>query len=174
MERLALRYYPDPILRETAEAVVAFDRELRELAEEMIEVMYRERGIGLAAPQVGYAKRLIIALRMADDDDTEAEAVVLVNPSITSESKDVWSYEEGCLSVPGISASVVRPVAIDVEYKDIEGGAQRVHAEGMFARVIQHEVDHLNGRLFIDYLSSAQKSLIKPKLKKLTEEYRLL
>lgn len=174
MERLTLRSYPDPVLREVAVEITAFDRLLQELSERMIDVLRRVGGIGLAAPQVGFRKRLIIALQMKDADDTGAEPLVLANPVVTWASTEVWSYEEGCLSIPGVSAAVMRPVAIKVEYGDLEGKKHTIDADGMFARVLQHEVDHVNGRLFIDYLSSAQKSLIKPKLKKLTGEHRLL
>jgi peptide deformylase len=166
-----LRYYPDPILRQAAEDVVDFDDALRELAQEMIETMKNEAGIGLAAPQVGVSKRLIIALQMKDPDDGDAEPLVLVNAKVTSSSSDLWSYEEGCLSIPGVTSPVLRSEAIEVEYQDLDGNALRLSAKGMFARILQHEIDHTDGRLFIDYLSSAQKSLIKPKLKKLTEEY---
>jgi peptide deformylase len=174
MELPALRFFPDPVLRAVAEPVAAFDRGLLDLTEMMIAVMLREGGIGLAAPQVGAGKRVIVATKMKDVDDTRAEPLVLVNPVIINTSKELWSYEEGCLSVPGVSASVMRSIAIEAEYRDIYGDPHRIEAAGMFARVIQHEVDHIDGRLFIDYLSSAQKSLIKPKLKKLTDEYRLL
>lgn len=168
---MRLRIYPDPILRQIAEDVVDFDGELRELAEAMVETMGREAGIGLAAPQVGVSKRIIIALQMKDPDDTTAEPLVLVNPTVVSSSSNLWSYEEGCLSIPGVASPVLRADTVEIEYQDLDGEAQRMTAEGMFARILQHEIDHTNGRLFIDYLSSAQKSLIKPKLKKLTEEY---
>lgn len=170
MEPLKLRIYPDPVLREHSEKVDTFDDELRELAEAMIDAMRREAGIGLAAPQVGYGKRLIIALQMKDPDDNHAEPLVLVNPRVLSASSELWSYEEGCLSIPGINASILRPVTVEIEYQDLDGKKHRISEEGMFARILQHEIDHINGKLFIDYLSSAQKSLVKSQLKKLIED----
>jgi peptide deformylase len=169
MEPLQLRFYPDPILRQMSEEVTVFDDDLRVLAEAMIDTMRREAGIGLAAPQIGLGKRLIIALEMKDVDDSNAESVALVNPRVLSRSSELWSYEEGCLSIPGVTASILRPLAIEVEYQDFDGETHRMAAQGMFARIIQHEIDHLDGRLFIDYLSSAQKSLVKSKLKKLAD-----
>jgi peptide deformylase len=173
MEPLRLRIYPDPILRQTAEDVVTFDDELRELAEAMTDTMHREAGIGLAGPQIGRSIRLIVALGMKDVDDTEATPQVFVNPRVLSASSELWSYEEGCLSIPGISAAVLRPVTVEIEYQDLSGEKHRMVVEGMFARIVQHEIDHLHGRLFIDYLSSAQKSLIKTKLRKLADSHPL-
>jgi peptide deformylase len=169
MEALKLRIYPDPILREKAEAITEFDDELRALAAAMIETMDRERGIGLAAPQVGESGRLIIALQMRDPEDNDAEPLVLINPRVLSEGGDLWTYEEGCLSIPGVSAPVNRRFEIEVEYQDLDGVTQTLQAHGMFARILLHEIDHLNGRLFIDYLSTAQKSIIKKQLKDLAE-----
>jgi len=173
MEQLSLRIYPDPILRQVAEQVTTFDGEARRLADAMVASMYREAGIGLAAPQVGYSLQLIIALEMKDTDDVNAEPTVLLNPRVVSASSELWTYEEGCLSIPGVAAPVLRPVAVEVEYDDLDGNAQTMAAEGMYARIVQHEIDHLNGRLFIDYLSSAQKSLVKPQLRTLAERHPL-
>ncbi len=173
MNRLDLRFYGDTILRKVAEPVVKFDRELREFAEAMVETMRRERGIGLAAPQVGESIRVIVALRIENGDDNEAAAEVLVNPKLVYSSKETWSHEEGCLCIPGVSAEVIRPVEVEVEYQDLDGKSQRVRTDKFFGRILLHEIDHLNGVLFIDYLSSAQKSLIKSKLKEISETRRL-
>jgi len=170
MPTLQLRIYPDPILREQCAKVETFDKALADFADEMIDAMRWERGIGLAAPQVGDHRRVIIALQMEDIDHTDAPPLVLVNPVVTSRSKDTWEHEEGCLSIPGINAGIIRSRTIEVDYDDVDGKHQRIAAEDMFARVLQHEIDHLNGRLFIDYLSTAAKSLIKSKLKQLAEE----
>ena len=170
MEELKLRYYPDPILREETEPIDSFDDELRVLAGAMVEKMIRERGIGLAAPQVGVKKRLSVILQMKDAEDADAEPLVLVNPKVTTTSGELWSFEEGCLSIPGINAAVLRPTHAEVEYQDLDGNAQHISADGMLARILLHEVDHLYGKLFIDYLSSAQKSLIKTKLKALAQD----
>jgi peptide deformylase len=169
MQSLRLRIYPDPILREKAAPVDHFDDALREFAEAMLDTMQRERGIGLAAPQVGESRRLLVALQMRDPDDESADPIVLVNPRVVSMGGDMWAYEEGCLSIPGVSGTVNRREDIEVEYQDLDGNTQRLLASGMYARVLFHEIDHLNGKLFIDYLSTAQKSLIKSQLKKLAE-----
>jgi peptide deformylase len=170
---MELRYFGDTILRKVAEPVVEFGGELQELAEAMVETMRRERGIGLAAPQVGEGTRLIVALRMEDGDDDQAPVEVLVNPKIVHSSKETSSVEEGCLSIPGVSAQVMRPVEVEVEYQDIDGNARRLRTNKFFGRILQHEIDHLNGVLFIDYLSSAQKSLIRSKLKEINESRHL-
>jgi peptide deformylase len=173
MEQLNLRCYGDSVLRQTAEPVEAFDDELRAFAEAMIATMRRENGIGLAAPQVGAGRRVIVALRMNDVDDIDAPAVALVNPKVISRSKETWSFEEGCLSIPGISAPVIRSREVEVEYEDLEGNTQRIRDDGIFGRILLHEIDHLDGVLFIDYLSSANKSLIKPRLKKISQSQYL-
>lgn len=162
---LTLRYYGDPILRERASEVTDFDDTLAEQATAMVETMYRERGIGLAGPQVGLDKRLIVALEMHDPDDDHARPVVLVNPVVLERSHETWLLEEGCLSIPGVNGEVQRSVRARVRYQSVDGAEHEVDAEGMFARVLLHEIDHLDGRLFIDYLSPAKKSLIKPRLK---------
>jgi peptide deformylase len=170
---LTLRYYGDPILRRRASDVTEFTPELRALAEAMVETMRREEGVGLAAPQVGRDARLLIALRMEDPDDDEAEPLVLVNPEVVDRSRETWEYEEGCLSIPGIRGDVTRPLRVSVRYRDVQGRPHTLEADGMFARVLQHEIDHLDGRLFIDYLSPAEKTLLKPRLKKLADRLRL-
>jgi peptide deformylase len=165
MEKLNLRIYGDTVLRRRAEEVNEFDEGLERLAHGMIDIMKNERGIGLAAPQVGVSKRMIVALRMTDNDDTSALPIVLVNPRITAVSQATWAFEEGCLSVPGITADVIRPEEIDVTYQDLSGDEHQLTATDIFGRILLHEIDHLDGKLFIDYLSSAKKSLIKSKLK---------
>jgi peptide deformylase len=162
---LELRYYGDRILRERAREVEVFDDGLAELGRSMIELMHRERGVGLAGPQVGEGRRILIALQMGDIEDDHAEPLVVVNPEILERSTDTWVLEEGCLSIPGINGEVTRAVRMRLRYQDVEGREHEIDAEGMFARILQHEIDHLNGRLFIDYLSPAKKSLIKPRLK---------
>lgn len=173
MKPLELRFYGDTILRKTAEPVVKFDDELREFAEAMIVTMRHERGIGLAAPQVGESIQVIVALRMEDGDDVEVPAEVLVNPKVVFASKETGSWEEGCLCIPGVSATVIRPREVEVEYQNLEGSVRRVRSDKLFARILLHEIDHLNGVFFIDYLSSAQKSLIKPKLKQISQAQHL-
>jgi peptide deformylase len=164
---LRMRYYGDPILRATAKPVEAFDDELAEQTAAMVETMYRERGIGLAGPQVGLGKRMIVALMMKDAEDAEAEPLVLVNPEVIERSRETWVLEEGCLSIPGVNGEVTRAFTATVRYQSVDGVEHTVEAEGMFARILLHEVDHLDGRLFIDYLSPAKKSLVKTRLKEI-------
>ncbi len=170
---LQLRYYGDPILRERARPVESFDAWLREFAAAMVETMTRERGIGLAAPQVGERLRVIVALRMDEPGQDEgAEPVVLVNPEVVERSRQTWMFEEGCLSIPGVTGDVMRAERIVVRYRDVEGTGHTETAEHMFARILLHEIDHLDGRLFIDYLSPAKKSLIKPRLREIAAQAR--
>jgi peptide deformylase len=166
---LKLRYYGDPILRRRAMEVRAFDQLLRDMAGDMLEAMDREEGVGLAAPQVGLDLRLLVALAMREPGDEEAEPVIVVNPEILERSHETWVFEEGCLSIPGIRGDVTRPERVRVRYQDLKGGEQTLEAEGMFARILQHEIDHLDGKLFIDYLSAADKVLIKPKLRSIAK-----
>jgi peptide deformylase len=165
---LRLRYYGDPILRRRAGEVRVFDAKLRETADAMLDAMAREEGVGLAAPQVGLDLRLLVALAMREPGDEDAEPVVIVNPEILDRSRDTWVYEEGCLSIPGIRGDVTRPFKIRVRYRDLDGAQHTLETEGMFARILQHEIDHLDGKLFIDYLSPAEKALIKPRLRGIT------
>ena len=166
---LMLRFYGDPMLRRRMPEVDAFGPALRAEAEAMIEAMERESGVGLAAPQVGLEKRLLVALEMKSPDDDDASPVAMVNPEILSRSRETWIFEEGCLSIPGIRGDVTRPDRVEVRYRDVDGGEHTIAAEGMFARVLQHEIDHLDGRLFIDYLSAGEKTLLKPRLRKIAE-----
>jgi len=172
-EKLNMQYYGDPVLREVCEPVDTFDDDLREFAESMIETMREEQGIGLAAPQVGSRTRLIVALQMKDVDDIDAPPIILVNPRVMSRSRETWTFDEGCLSIPGVSAPVIRPKEVEVEYQDLNGERKTVKDDHIFGRIMLHEIDHLNGVLFVDYLSSAQKSLIKSRLKKLSETKHL-
>ncbi len=174
VKSLELIFYGDPILRKTAEPVVTFDEELREFAEAMVATMRSERGVGLAAPQVGRSIQVIIALRMEDGENVDVPAEILVNPKIIFASKETSSCEEGCLCIPGVSSTVIRAREVEVEYQDTTGEVRRVRSDKFFARILQHEIDHLKGVLFIDYLSSAQKSLIKPKLKEISQTHHLL
>ena len=167
---LTLRIYPDPILRKTTAPITEFDDALREFADAMVDAMYEERGIGLAAPQMGVGKRLIVVLQMETSDDDKAEPLVLVNPRVVATGGELWSFEEGCLSIPGITAPVLRSRSVTVEYQDVDGEKHKLTTTAMLGRILLHEIDHLDGRLFIDYLSDAQKSLVKSQLKKLTED----
>jgi peptide deformylase len=168
MGRPILKYGAE-VLNKVADPVENITGDEVKLVADMVEAMYRAPGVGLAAPQVGLNKRLLVAMQMTSPDDSDAPPIVMVNPEIMSRSRETWIFEEGCLSIPGIRGDVTRPDRIEVRFQDVEGVAHELVAEGMFARVLQHEIDHLDGRLFVDYLSPAEKALLKPKLKKIAE-----
>lgn len=142
---------------------------LRPLVEDMFETMYAEPGIGLAAPQIGVSQRLVVIDSVEEDDagETLCPKLVLVNPEITWASEDLVPYEEGCLSVPEITESVDRPRAIRFRYADLEGNQVERDAAGLLARVVQHELDHLNGILFVDRVSLVKKQLLRKRLRQL-------
>ncbi|MEO6596236.1 MAG: peptide deformylase [Planctomycetota bacterium] len=161
--------YPDPILRHGGKPITRFDAELRQLAAQMAEAMYEEGGVGLAAPQVGIEQKLLVLNPTGDRKDRSGE-LVLCNPVITRKKGREFD-EEGCLSFPGIQADVERWITITVTYQDLEGQAQTLSAEGWLARIVQHEIDHLDGVFFTDRLTSVDKLRVKPKLQQLEEEY---
>lgn len=161
--------YGAAVLRQKAEPVADPLQSLRPLVDDMFETMYSEPGIGLAAPQIGISKRLVVLAEVADDEAGQniGPRQVLVNPAIHWFSGDLVPYEEGCLSVPDITETVERPRVIRFSYTDLEGIRHEREAEGLLARVVQHEVDHLNGILFIDRLSLVKRSLLRKRLKRL-------
>jgi peptide deformylase len=162
--------YPDPVLRRGGKEITSFDAPLRELAERMLEAMYAEGGVGLAAPQVGIEHRLLVLNPSGDRKDRSGE-LVMVNARITSRKGSEWG-EEGCLSFPGIYAEVERYLKITVSYQDLDGKPQELMSEGWLARIIQHEMDHLTGVLFVDRLSAADKIRVRSKLEELEKRYR--
>ena len=164
---VGIRTYGDTILRKKSEKVAEFGPELEPLFRRMKETMIEAKGVGLAAPQIGVSKQVAIVNPEPEDD---AKLLKMVNPRIVTVSDDTERIEEGCLSVPGIRGEVVRALKITVVYQDEDGKERTVRAEGMLARIIQHEVDHLNGILFVDRLSFAKRSLIKGKLKDLADD----
>ena len=160
MAVLKVRRYGDPVLRRSAALVEAVTPEVRRLASDMIETMYDEVGIGLAAPQVGVSTRLMVV------GDEEGRGVqVLVNPAISAQGGKVTA-EEGCLSLPGVFAQVTRSEWVTLEAQDLEGRPVAVTARGLRARVFQHEIDHLDGVLFIDRLEPVVRDRIKRRIKK--------
>jgi peptide deformylase len=157
--------YPDPVLRRRAEEVQKLDDAIRQLLEEMIDTMYVADGVGLAAPQVGVSKRIIVL----DDGDG---LMHLINPVLTApENGEHVTTDEGCLSLPEIRTDVTRPSQIHVEALDENFQPVSFDADGLLARVIQHETDHLNGVLIIDHASTIHRQLMKPKLRRLEKEY---
>ena len=155
---------PDPILKQVSKPVEAVDDALRALMDDMLETMYGAPGIGLAAIQVGVAKRVIVM--DVSSDEEEADPRYFVNPEILQRAEELALYQEGCLSVPEHYADVERPAEVTVKYLDYDGNEQELEAEGLLATCIQHEIDHLNGILFIDHLSGVKRNMIVRKLVK--------
>lgn len=157
----------DPILRTPAEEVSEFDEEIQALAEDMLETMYRASGIGLAGPQVGVSRRIIVVdLGEAEDEDEEHGPVVLVNPRVAESSKKTDRAPEGCLSIPGMEEVVERPASVTVEGFTPEGDPVTIQAEGLLGRALQHEIDHLDGILFIDRLTPLKRRMALKKWQK--------
>jgi len=155
---------PDPRLKRQAEPVAAVDAEIVRLMDDMLETMYAAPGIGLAAPQVGVLKRVVVI-----DVAREGEAprpLHMANPEVVWESDDTKSHEEGCLSLPDMYDDVVRPVQVRVRYLDRDNIQQDIEADGLLATCVQHEIDHLNGTLFVDHVSSLRRNMILRKLQK--------
>lgn len=165
MAKLPILILPDPVLRRVAAPVEVVDDRVRRLADEMLETMYDAPGIGLAAPQVGVSERIIV-LDVATDEGQERAPMVLVNPVIVEASDEKAVYEEGCLSIPDYTEDVERPVRITVRYLDRDGTPKQVEAEGILATCLQHEIDHLNGVLFIDYLSRLKRERVVKRFQK--------
>ena len=159
---------PDPILREKSEILEKVDDELRNLLDDMLETMYAAPGIGLAAVQVGVLKRLIVI--DISKEKEKKNPLFLINPEIISKSKKTSIHEEGCLSLPGHFAEIERPAECQIKFIDYDGKKQELRANGLLATCIQHEIDHLNGILFIDYLSKLKKDMIVKKLIKHKKE----
>ena len=159
---------PNKILREKSLKVDRVDGDLQKLMDDMLETMYAAPGIGLAAIQVGVPKRVIV-LDIASKDQPK-KPMYFVNPELISKSENNSTYEEGCLSVPGQFAEIDRPSKCHIRYMDYNGEVKEIKAEGMIATCIQHEMDHLEGILFIDYLSKLKKTMIVKKLSKQKKE----
>jgi peptide deformylase len=155
---------PDRLLRKQAKPVERVDAELKRLIDDMFATMYDAPGIGLAAPQIGVSRRLII-MDPAKDDRPKTP-LVMVNPEILDRSEELRLHEEGCLSIPDFVAEIERPARTRVAYIDREGKAQEREMEGIWSTLVQHEVDHLNGILFIDYLSRLKRDMVVRKFSK--------
>jgi peptide deformylase len=158
---------PDPVLRKVSEPVAVFDAPLRTLAQDMLETMYDAPGIGLAAIQIGVPLRVFV-IDLAKQDEPKAP-MVIVNPEIVSVSEEMSTYEEGCLSIPEYYEEVERPSGVRLKYQDETGRAHEIDTEGLLATCIQHELDHLDGKLFIDYLSKLKRDRVIKKFSKLAK-----
>ncbi len=161
--------HPDPRLKKVCEPVADISDELRRLADDMLETMYDAPGIGLAAPQVGHLDRLIV-LDCVKEEGAAPRPLVMFNPEIKAASDEVSVYDEGCLSIPDQYAEVTRPREVEVEWLDRDGNLQRETFDGLWATCVQHEIDHLNGKLFIDYLKPLKRQMITRKMQKLKRE----
>ena len=177
---------PDPRLKTVSEPVETFDEGLRTLVDDMFETMYAANGIGLAAIQVGVPKRVLVIDLQPEDEDAEPESCgdegcghehrpvkreprIFINPEILEPAAELGTYQEGCLSVPEIFAEVDRPKTCRVRWQDLDGQTHEEPMEGLLATCIQHEMDHLNGILFIDHLSRLKRNMALKKLKKMRE-----
>ena len=156
--------FPDPKLREVAEEVTNFDSNLKQLADDLLDTMYEFKGIGLAAIQIGVNKRIIVA----DISDEKQEPHIFVNPKIKilNENKK-GGYDEGCLSIPGFYEEVIRPTQVEISFQNLSGENKKLIPEGLLGVVVQHETDHLDGKLMVDYISSVKRQRIRSKLLKL-------
>jgi peptide deformylase len=163
--------HPDPRLKKVCDPVRDIDEGVRALARDMLDTMYHAPGIGLAAPQVGVNARLIVMDCAKREDDAAApQPVALVNPQIAWSSDEVREHEEGCLSIPDVYAPVTRPETVTVRWTDLDGQPCEATMQGIWAVCVQHEIDHLNGRLFIDYLGPMRRQMITARMKKLKRE----
>jgi peptide deformylase len=162
MSLLNILRYPDPRLHKVAKPVTVFDERLKKLAADMAETMYDAPGIGLAATQIDVHEQLIVI----DTSDAHDALQVFINPEIVWASEEKQVYDEGCLSVPGIYDGVERPSRVKVRALDLEGKPFEVEADGLLAVCIQHEMDHLAGKLFVDYLSPLKREMVRKKLAK--------
>jgi len=173
MQKLKIYTFPSPVLRRKAQWVESVDSSLWKLADAMLETMYEAPGVGLAANQVGILKRIFVIDVEFKIEELNTEKVVknkkpvvIINPKIIYR-EGTQVYSEGCLSIPGFFAEVKRAEKLKLQYWDLDGKTRELHAEGLFAVAIQHELDHLEGRLFIDYLSPLKKEMIKKKLQEM-------
>jgi len=162
MAKLPILEFPDPRLRTVAKEVTKFDDDLAAFVEDLKETMYDAVGVGLAATQVNVHKRVVVI----DVSENHDEPLVFINPEIETLTDDLHAYDEGCLSVPGFYESVVRPEKIRVTAKDVRGETFSMEPSGLLAVCIQHELDHLNGKLFVDHISSVKRDRIRKKLEK--------
>lgn len=163
--------WPDPELSKVSKPIDAIDDEIRELAADLLETMYAADGVGLAAPQVGVHKRIVVVDIYGTEEDRPSgeEPLVMINPAFTNQEGEL-TWEEGCLSVPGELGKVTRSAKITMTYQNLAGEELTLQAEGLKAVALQHECDHLDGKLFVDYLSRMKRGVIKRKMLKLKAE----
>ncbi len=161
---------PDPVLKQTAQEVATVTPEIQKQMDKMLATMYDAPGIGLAANQVGLLNRVLVMDLSRRDEEQEAAPIFMANPEIIWESEEMSVLEEGCLSIPQQYADVERPAQVRVKYLDFDGKQAELEASGLLSHCVQHEIDHLNGVLFIDYLSSLKRNMILRKLDKMKKQ----
>ncbi|MEO1700806.1 MAG: peptide deformylase [Pseudomonadota bacterium] len=159
---------PDPILREVSKPIERFDADLKRFADDMLETMYEAPGIGLAAIQVGEPIRMLVADVSGKDEPNDPH--IFVNPQIVQSGEALSTYEEGCLSIPDYYADVDRPESVTVQYQTVEGEKKEMLIDGMMATCLQHELDHLDGVLFIDHLSKLKRDMVIKRFRKLAKQ----
>jgi len=169
MAVLRIRIYGDPVLREKADPIPEIDEDVRRLAADMVETLRDADGVGLAGPQVGAMQRLIVVHPPASGGEKRGEPRVLVNPEVLETCGPEVSAEEGCLSIPGIYDSVKRRDRVQVRARELDGGEIRLEAEGILSRILQHEIDHLDGVLFVDRIGPMRRALLRKRLRELQE-----
>jgi peptide deformylase len=162
--------HPDPRLKKVCDPIAEVNDKVRALADDMFETMYKAPGIGLAAPQIGVNARMLVMDCSQREEGSTPQPMCLINPEVTWSSDEQAPYEEGCLSIPDIFADVTRPEAVKVRFLDQHGAEHEQEFDGLWAVCVQHEIDHLNGKLFIDYLSPMRRQMITSKMKKLKRE----
>ncbi len=171
MANMRIRIIGDDVLRKPTKPVETFGPELEKLASDMVQSMIAADGIGLAAPQVGLSlKFLVVGMPIDEEDEDMRQIYTFANPEITAEGEELIMREEGCLSIPEIYEEVERPDQITLKYQNLKGEHLEMETSGMLSRVIQHELDHLNGVLFVDHLSPLKRSLLKGKIKRMQQE----
>ena len=161
--------HPNPKLKKVCEPVVTIDDALINLSADMLDTMYHAPGIGLAAPQIGILSRIIV-MDCEKEEAAKRKPIVMINPEIVASSDEEKIYEEGCLSIPEQFAEVKRPSSVQVKWLDKDGAEQLQEFDGLWSTCVQHEIDHLNGRLFIDYLGAIKRQLITRKMQKFKRE----
>lgn len=171
MTKRTILIHPDPRLKKVCDPIETVDDRIKKLADDMLVTMYDAPGIGLAAPQIGKTIRMFVMDCAHREEEPGSERpMVLINPEITWTSEETSPYEEGCLSIPDIYAEVIRPKSVTVRFLDATGREEEETFDGIWATCAQHEIDHLNGRLFIDYLSAVKRTMITNKMKKLKKD----
>jgi peptide deformylase len=170
MSRLPIILHPDARLKKLCTPIASVDGDIRLLAQNMLQTMYDAPGIGLAGPQIGFMGRLLVMDCAAREEEDRPKPTVVINPQIVWQSTELNTYNEGCLSVPELYEDVTRPAEVRVQFLDHTGSEREEHYAGLWATCVQHEIDHLNGTLFIDHLSRMKRAMITKKMIKFKKE----